>query len=187
MHKCSCVRIIMMVALGMFGVVGGRALGAAKYSSPRAVLAAFEKAHDAGDDAASLDCLSPEGLNNTVKFMVGMELATRQPEPNAPPPSADEKKAQAQVDSLLAKHGIKDLAARPGEEGEAYVNRVTAHMTEPRTLLVDLMKIMNGDAKQSPCRKGELKDLKITGDSATGKYVVKDPDGSSTGQDLKFK
>ena len=160
---------------------------AATYSSPQEVLAAFEKAHDANDDAATLDCLSPEGITRTAQFMVGMEMATRQPDPNAPPPSADEKKAQAKIDALLAKHNIKDTAARPGEEGEAYVDRITAHMTDPRTLLLDLMKIMNGGAKQAPCRKGELQNLKITGDTATGKYVVKDPDGSSMSQNLKFK
>src|SRR5689334_4607413 len=100
----------MMVAMG---IGAASAAGGAKYSTPAEVVAAYEKAHDAGDDAAGVDCLSPEGLDKTCKFMVGMELATRQPEPGAPAqpaPSAEEKKAQADLDALLAKHGIKDVA-----------------------------------------------------------------------------
>ena len=179
---------VMVMALTAIGAAG--ALGAAKYSTPAAVVAAYEKAHDAGDDGAALDCMSPEGQDKCLKFMVAMELATRQTDPGAPPPTADEKKAQAEFDALLAKHGIKDLAKRAGEEEEAYVNRITAQVTDPRTLLVKLMQTMEGavpGTKPAPCRKGELKDLKITGDTATAKYVTREESDSTMSQDLKFK
>jgi hypothetical protein len=177
----------MMVAMVVAGAASAR--GAAKYATPAEVIAAYEKAHDANDDAAAVDCFSPEGMNRSVKFMVAMEMATRQPEPGAAAaaPTPEEKKAHAAMDALLAKHGIKDLATRQGEDSEAYVNRITAPVTDPRGLMLDLMKFLETGAKPAPCRKGEVADLKINGDDATGKYVVKDPDGSSSSQDLKFK
>lgn len=179
------IAVMMVVALAS-GVAA--AAGATKYSTPAEVLAAYEKAHDAGDDAAGIDCLSVEGQEKSLQFILGMELATRQPEPGAPAPSAEEKKARAEMDALLAKHGIKDLTPRPGEDTEALVKRITAHVTDRRTLLIDLMKMLaEPGAKPSPCRKGEVQDLKVAGDDATGKYVVKEPDNSQSSQDLKFK
>ena len=121
--------------------------------------------------------------------MVGMELGMRQAEPGAPAPapSAEEKKAQAEMDALLAKHGIKDLTSRAGEDPEAFIKRITANVTEGRALLMELMKLGEGKgAKPSPCRKGELTELKIAGETATGKYVVKDADGSTSSQEVKF-
>ncbi len=181
---------VTVLALVAMGAAGASAAAAPKYSTPAQVVAAYEKAHDAGDDGAGIDCMSPGGQNKCLKFMVGMELATRQTEPGAPPPSAEEKKAQAETDALLAKHGIKDLAKRAGEEEEAYINRITAHVTDQRTLLIKMMQMMEGavpGTKPAPCRKGEIKDLKITGDTATGKYVTKEEGDSTMSQDLKFK
>ena len=126
------IAVVMTIALTMGCCRGGcrGALREPKYSTPAQVVAAYEKAHDAGDDGAGLDCMSPEGQDKCLKFMVGMELATRQTEPGAPAPTPEEKKAQADMDALLAKHGIKDLAKRAGEEEEACVNRITAHVTD---------------------------------------------------------
>ena len=46
-----------------------------------------------------------------------------------------------EMDALLAKHGIKDVATRADEKDEAYLNRITAHVTEPHTLLMKLMQL----------------------------------------------
>jgi hypothetical protein len=53
--------------------------------------------------------------------------------------------------------------------------------------MLELNKFLTGGENPGPCRKGEVKEVKITGDTATAKYEVKDPDGSATTQDLKLK
>lgn len=180
--------IAVMAMVAMVVISAADATKAAKYSTPAEVLAGDEKAHDAGDDAASVDCLSPEGQQQCLHFLLAMEVATRQPGQGASPLSPEEKKARSEMDALLAKHGIKDLANRPDEDVKTFVERITAHVIDRRTLLIELMRLGNAPgAKPSPCRKGELRDLTIAGDSATGNYVIKEPDGSQSSQYLKFR
>ena len=156
-----------------------------KFATPAEVIKAAEAAHDRGDVAASIDCLSSEGQAEGVNLLL---MLASMMDAGPAPADADAKKGREELQALFARHGLKDRARKEGEADEAYLQRMAGKVTGRREFLIAAMNLTNPPEKPvRPCIKGELRELKITGDTATAAYAVTQADKSVMSQSVKFK
>jgi len=178
--RFSTTLALTCIALSLFASPASNGAEAAKKNAtPADAIAAAEQAFDRNDKAAQVDCLSPAGqtaLSEMLVMVAGMAAA----DPGA-------KEMQRQIDELFARHGVTDRKAKEGEDPQAHAKRIASQIKDKRPFLVDALKLNLADEPAgTKCVKGELKDVKITGDTATGTYAVKTDDSSTMSQEMKF-
>lgn len=147
----------------------------ADFSSPEKTFATFQTAAKASDYEAMADCFSPAGHKSMAAALYGVSSVQSILEGVANPESEHRKKFAA----FCAKHGVEFLDAdffkqgKAPEEFQKLFQQKIEPVQDPRAFVVELLTLQDEIlvAQQQPKIKwdGELSDVEIDGDRATGK------------------
>jgi len=167
------------------------------YGSPNEVLDAAAAAAKSEDWAAFSQCLTNESRDAFAGMLVfGATFAKAFAE-------FDKEKGKEMtkgIDDALQKHGIteerlKEMqkdAPLKGDQKEA--SKAFAKLVEPvkdkGAFIADLMaalKKLGKPGQEGPMLEGELKDVKIDGDTAKGTFVRKTKDGQDKKEPIEFR
>ncbi len=155
-----------------------------KYSAPQEVFDAAIKASRAGDHETFVGCLSPKGLEAYSTFILWL-VSMGAGKDDLPADKAE------QLDAFVKAHGFSarnELRPPEGADMKAFVASLAAKVKDKRALVVDHLR-RQAEHRASKPRKIKpapvLAELKIDGTKATGREVVTDESGKSSGP-VKF-
>jgi hypothetical protein len=168
------------------------------FQSPQEVFDAYKAAITRKDAKGMADCLAPEGRRSTAGELAYVFISTRSAVVGADP-NGDGAKQLQPASAALDKHGLtydatKDLVPKiefnpnnplgnKPQNVEQVVNRVLSMVKDTDALLLDLLNALFQlpNFNTSGVAGGTLKDVKITGETATGMVSMPAPPPNPNG------
>jgi hypothetical protein len=167
--------LVLLVGFG----AGDAASAPVKAATPEEAFNAFKKATANKDTRTAMELLTPDLIDQSVEAMIGagalLVILPAEARKNAPP-----------IVGLLKKHGITedDLKKANGQKDKAkYIKGLAAKVKDKVGLIIDITEAQVKRGKEPDKRKepdeearrellaATLKDVKVEGDTATGKVV----------------
>jgi hypothetical protein len=185
-HRKTVSALILAALVLMIAGCGG------SDDSPEAVFATAKKAAENKDYEKFAQCLTPESQETLAG---GLVFAGTMIKAFAGLGEQDEnqKKALAEIDEILKKHGLdpEKLDEGPPEEATSPEEAIAAlgkKIDDKAAFIGDMMKAMESldESEGAPAVAGELVDLKITDDKATATVVHKE-DGKEQREPIEFR
>ena len=154
------------------------------YASPKAVFEAATKASKKKDFKAFAACLTPESQGKLAGQLAGLSVMFKAF--SALDKEGKMKDKIADLDKIMDKHGLTKEAmaklkpTKDPKEIEKNNKAIETIVKDKPAFVGDVMKWLDsanpGKSKGGPLDEATLKDLKVTGDKATGTVLTKTGD-----------
>jgi hypothetical protein len=184
--------LVLLTAVGCQEVeLGGGSAGGGDFSTPEATAKSMTTALAALDFAGAYDCLTPESQNLIVGAVVMMGAGMQEMQSKlaqAPPQLKEQLEGQmGPFIAIMERHGVTaDAVAnmknklQPGAfRDPAVMSELADKVADKRGFIGELASALVDLAKQNgqmpdinQAVSGELSDVKIEGDTATGKFTT---------------